>query len=112
MANRERYHVVLPDDFDRARFCLDRDISKAMLRELEWVLETQKMEDGDEKRERLEEIDEELIEFFPYPRYIEYLIQAVSAQIFRAECRLKLQDAYEAYQAALKAENDIIDSAN
>lgn len=106
------YDVVFSGEFSRAACKLDRDKARSCIKEFEELQEVQRMPDGEEKRALLDAVDEDIAQFAHDPDKTEAMIKSFETQKVKAECRLKLQEAFEAFNVALeanKAANDAVE---
>lgn len=104
------YDVVFPKD-SRSSWRLDRDKARSCIKELLELRDIQQMPDGEEKRALLEAVDEDVAEFAHDPaRTEEAMIKCFETQKVMAECRLKLQDAFDAYKVAFEVNKDARDT--
>jgi hypothetical protein len=104
------YEVVFPGYFSDASCRLDRDHARSCIKELQELRELQQMPDTEKKRALLDAVDEDMAKFAHDPSKTEAMIRAKQASMAKAECRLNLQDAFDAYKAACEEEKDAYDA--
>jgi hypothetical protein len=97
------YDVKYPKEFFRDAVVLDRDKCRCQLLELLELRMIQLMEECDKKRDLLAKVDEDMAMLVPDPQYTKAMINYYEAMVERAERRLKLQDAFDAYRASMQA---------
>lgn len=87
------YDVKSPEYFSRGACLLDRDRYRCQIKLLEYLLEIQEMEDGDEKRARLDDLDDDLKEHVVDAQHTKAMIEEAKAKIAMVDARLKPQEA-------------------
>lgn len=97
------YNVVFPEYFSRDACLLDHDQARCCIRLLKELQEIQQMPDGEEKSALLDAFHEDFAEIAHDPERTKAWMKVMEARMVKVDCRLKLQDALEAYKVASDA---------